>query len=196
LSQPVLLLHLLNFLFVGLLPVLFFRRDGRLGAMWWLTALPFFLCPALIVVGMVTDATALGPAAWDKARELASVAVAVASIGLLFLTLGTHRIPLALWHQENDAPRHLVTYGAHSRIRHPFYTSFLLAFLGAFLFFPHWGTAVLLAYAFGILNVTAAREERRLSASGFGDEYVRYARVTGRFLPRPGARAGERVATR
>ena len=183
-TEPALLLTLLDFAFIGLLPVVFFRRDGRLGPLWWLTALPFFGCPVLLVAAYAADLGPLVPDGWTGPLELASVVSAVASIALISLTLGTHRIPLALWHQQNDAPRHLVTYGAYSRIRHPFYTSFLLAFLGAVALFPHWATLALLGYGAAVLNFTAAREEGRLGESEFGAEYRRYVARTGRFLPR------------
>ena len=40
-NPAVLVLFLVNFLFVGILPVIFFKRDGRLNLMWWLTAAPY-----------------------------------------------------------------------------------------------------------------------------------------------------------
>jgi protein-S-isoprenylcysteine O-methyltransferase Ste14 len=114
-----------------------------------------------------------------------SVAAVLAgcSVALLFLRLGTHRVPLALWHQENDAPASIVTHGAYARIRHPFYAAFLLAFVAAVALFPHLGTVLPLCYAAIRLNATAAREERRLAASEFGDAYREYLARTGRFLP-------------
>ena len=58
--------------------------------------------------------------------EVASVAFAVASIALIAFTLGTHRVPGSLWHQKENLPEHLVTYGAYRRIRHPFYSAYIL----------------------------------------------------------------------
>ena len=45
------------------------------------------------------------------------------------------------------------------------------------------------------LTLTAAGEEKRLSASAFGAEYRRYLASTGRFVPRLAARPGVRRAT-
>jgi protein-S-isoprenylcysteine O-methyltransferase Ste14 len=188
-SAPALLVILLNFAVIGLLPRIFFRKDGRLGLMWWLTALPFFVCPVLLAAAFAADLDPIVPQGWTGPLELVAVALSTASVALIFMTLGTHRIPLALWHQDNDAPRHIVTYGAYSRIRHPFYTSFLLAFLAALAYVPHWATLVLFAGAATVLNFTAAREERRLSASEFGAEYQQYVTRTGRFAPRIGRTA-------
>ncbi|MBA9006786.1 MULTISPECIES: methyltransferase family protein [Thermomonospora] len=184
-SWSVTALLLLDFIFIGLLPRVFFRQDGTFNLRWWATATPFFVNPAVLVAGAAGVLDPLGPEGRREALEVAAVVPAVASIALLFMTLGTHRIPLALWHQDDDEPHSIVTYGAYSRIRHPFYTSFILAFLAALIAFPHWATLALLVYAAAALNLTAAREERRLSSSQFGAEYTQYMARTGRFLPRP-----------
>lgn len=190
-SRAALLLVLLDFAAIGTLPRLFFRKDGTLNLRWWLTAWPFFACPLLLLGA----ASRLLPLDLRYARvlgggqDLAPVAPAAASLALLFLTLGTHRIPIALWHQVNDAPRHVVTWGAYRFVRHPFYVSFLLAFLAAALLFPHPAVLGLAAYVAVALNATAAREERALLASEFGDEYRAYLAHTGRFWPRGGRSA-------
>jgi protein-S-isoprenylcysteine O-methyltransferase Ste14 len=185
-NRAALLVLVLDFLSIGALPVIFFRRDGRLSLMWWLTAVPFFACPVLLVgawSGLLPLSqryvSLLGP--W---QDVASVLMSVSSIAMIFLTLGTHRIPIALWHQTNDAPRQLVTWGAYRYVRHPFYASFLLAYAGACLLYPHPAVLALCVYSAAVLNLTAAKEERRLAASEFGDEYRAYMAKTGRFFPR------------
>jgi protein-S-isoprenylcysteine O-methyltransferase Ste14 len=183
-NEPVVLLFVLNLIFIGLLPKIFFRKDGRFNLMWWVTASPFFICTLFLLFAAAGYIAPFKDAAWSRWIDLISVPLSVASIALLFFTLGTHRIPIALWHQDNDAPKHIVTYGAYRWIRHPFYASFILALLGAFLFCPHWGTLYALLHGATVLNFTAASEERRLSASEFGGEYQQYVRRTGRFLPR------------
>lgn len=190
-NEAILLLLLLNFTYIGLLPVIFFKHGGKLHLMWWLTALPFLVCLAMLIAsfaGYVQPFTGYGTAL-SRVLSLGSVALSVASICLISFTLGTHRIPIALWHQTNDAPKHIVTWGAYQRLRHPFYASFLLAFMAAFLYCPQWGTLATLIYGFIILNRTADREERRLSASEFGKEYEEYMTQTGRFIPKWGRKA-------
>jgi protein-S-isoprenylcysteine O-methyltransferase Ste14 len=117
---------------------------------------------------------------------LAVVAV-VLMAGALALggyTLGTHRRRLALWHQDDDAPEHLVEEGPYARIRHPFYTSYLISLSGCVLAAPHGVTAAVLVFVAYRLNRTAAREEARFLASErFGARYRTYMRRTGRFLP-------------
>ena len=185
-TPAVVLLHLLNFVFIGLWPAIFFTR-GQLTARWWLTAGPFFVDAVLLIagfVGIIIPGALTGPA--RTVLETVSVTLAAASIALIAFTLGTHRIPIALWHQDDDAPRHIVTWGAYGRIRHPFYAAFLLASLGAALACPHATTLAVLVYSAVALNVTAAREERRLLQSPLGPEYGVYMRRTGRFFPRLG----------
>ena len=112
---PVLLLIVLNFALIGLLPRIFFRRDGTFNARWCATALPFGVVPLFLIAAYATDTAPLTPRNWLSITALAAVVLSVASIALIFLTLGTHRIPVSLWHQDGDAPQHLVTYGAYRR---------------------------------------------------------------------------------
>lgn len=179
-SISLLALLLVNFTAIGLLPILFFRRDGQFNLRWIATGAPFFVVPVGLLLGWfgVLEALPL-----DRGAVVATLLSAV-SIALIAMTVGTHRIPLALWHQDNDAPSEIVTWGPYARVRHPFYTSFLLAFAAAALAFPHVLTFACLAYGFVALTITAVREEARLSASAFGDEYRRYMSVSGRFFPR------------
>ncbi len=193
---PVLLLILLNFGAVGLLTRFFFRRTGRLGWQWWATATPQLLCPLVLIAAYALRISPIEPSKWAGTLYLAAVAFSAASIALMFATWGTHRIPVALFHQRDDKPLHLVTYGPYSRIRHPFYTSYLLLFLAAVALFPHWVTLGLLGYQVVTLNITAAGEERRLSASAVGQEYQSYMARTGRFVPRVRTRPARTVPPR
>jgi protein-S-isoprenylcysteine O-methyltransferase Ste14 len=185
-TTAALVVLLLDLAFIAALPKIFFRADGRLNVMWFVTAGPFAVCA---VVLLLHAAGVLGPAmtmtpALAAVHESVGVALAIGSIALIAYTLGTHRAPLALWHQTDDAPSGIVTHGAYARIRHPFYAAFLLGLAGAAIALPHPGTAIAFVYGVAILNATAAREERRLLASSFGAEYRAYVDRTGRFLPR------------
>lgn len=176
----------LNFSLIGLLPIVFFRRDGNFNLSWLATAAPFFITAVVLMLGLFDMVQPMyrPDLLLHTAMQILAVVVTVASITLIGLTIGVHRVPLALWHQENDAPVELVTWGPYARIRHPFYTSFLLAFLAAILVLPHYLTLLTWAYSSVTLTLTAKREERRLMASAYGDQYIRYYRRSGRFLPR------------
>ena len=168
---------------MGALPRIFFRKDGKLNLRWWLTASPFFasaVSAALSFAGVVpvveTDA--------DRVLSVGAVVLAMVSLALITFTLGTHRIPLALWHQDNDDPVEIVTWGAYKAIRHPFYTSFMVALLAALLLAPSILTALCLVTGAAGLRLAARREETRLAQSRFGEEYKAYMATTGRFFPR------------
>lgn len=179
----------MNLVFIGLLPHIFFDAAGRKNLMWWVTAAPFFAAAALLVAFYAGVLEPWYPAAGAGVVEAVAAPFACVSIALIAYTIGTHRVPLALWHQEDDAPRSIVTWGAYRYVRHPFYTAFLLALTGIVIGCPHPALLACLAYAVVILHVTALREERRLSRSELGEEYRGYLARTGRFLPRLGGSA-------
>jgi protein-S-isoprenylcysteine O-methyltransferase Ste14 len=176
----------LNDALVCLLPVIFFRRDGALTPMWLITASPYAIAP---LVTWCVYYRVLAPSIdYVAALAFAGVLLSTLSILMMGLTLGSHRIPLALWHQkpENDAPQHIVDWGIYRRIRHPFYSSFILLMIANTLIAQNiWAFAVL-AYVVVILTFTAQKEERRLSAEsgGIGEHYRKYMTTTGRFFPR------------
>jgi protein-S-isoprenylcysteine O-methyltransferase Ste14 len=187
-SAIYLMLAALNLTLIGLLPRIFFDSRGRKNAMWWATAAPFFAAGAVLVlcfagVWQPWYLPAFGGAA---VHEIVAVPFAGASIALIAYTIGTHRVPLALWHQDDDAPRSIVTYGAYKYVRHPFYSAFLLALVGTLIACPHPGTLACLIYTVLMLHYTADKEEQKLSNSEFGGEYRDYLARTGRFLPRLG----------
>lgn len=187
-NAPLTELFLIAFGLVGLLPLLFFRRGGHFNARWWLTATPFFLCAALLVLAFAGLIEPWVDPASGTAQVLALLAtpLAAASIALVSLTVGSHEQRVALWHQPDQLPDALVTRKAYRRLRHPFYLAFMLAFAGISLFLPHplvWATA---AYGCIALQLTARDEERRLLASPLGAEYREYMSRTNRFLPRGG----------
>ena len=163
---------------IGLLPRVFFRR-GRLNARWWLTASPFVVSGATLLLAL---SGRVDPWTGGIVLESAAVVVAAAGVALIRWTLATHARPVSLWHQENDRPDELVTTGAYAQVRHPFYASFLLVLLACALAVLHALTVGALAAAFLLLDRTAAREERRLRRE-FGRRYVAYMRRTGRFVP-------------
>lgn len=185
-TTPAIVLGLLGLIGIAVLTRVFFL-PGRWNLQWWLNTGPF------VVGGLALLATLAGliepwiapPSTLGGVLAVVAVVLIGAALWLAGFTLGTHRRPLALWHQTDDAPRHLVTEGPYARIRHPFYTSYLLALVGSALAAPHWSTLGVLAVLAWRLNGTAAREERRfLASSSLGAAYAEYMRRTGRFWPR------------
>ncbi|MFC2166958.1 methyltransferase family protein [Acidobacteriota bacterium] len=76
----------------------------------------------------------------------------------------------------------LVRVGAYKYIRHPLYCSLLLGGVGAFLKAPSVLGFVLFTFVFIFVFVTAKVEEED-NIQKFGDEYLKYMRLTKKFLP-------------
>lgn len=181
------LLVIANFLAIGLLPVVFFSRERDLNIRWWLTAAPFFVAPLAVGASFLGQLQVwTQPSLVAAFISLGGTVAAIASTALITYTLGSHARPIALWHQNNDAPDEIVTWGAYRFIRHPFYTAFLLAFAAALLAASSFITLGCLVWAAVALTFTAKREERRLLSSRLGEDYGAYQHKTGRFVPRIG----------
>lgn len=170
-----------NLLLIGLLPKIFFKRDGHFNLMWWLTAMPFFSAAVVLVLAYLG---AFPPVAMYLSWEFLGMLFSLASLALIAHTLASHDRRIALWHQTDDAPERIVTHGAYRYIRHPFYTAFLLALLALVCLVPHITSVVIFLYALVLLNYTARREEARLASSVFGEAYRAYQARTGRFFPK------------
>jgi protein-S-isoprenylcysteine O-methyltransferase Ste14 len=148
-----------------------------------LTMAPLAIAPLLVVLAwygvLPVDQSGL-----PTVREVLLAVAALASITLVAYTAGTHRIPLSLWHQRDDAPVEIVNWGPYRRVRHPFYVSYLLALMAVVLVIPSWHSFAVLVIGAVALDLTARREERRLLASDLGAQYAAYRELTGRFVPR------------
>jgi len=175
---------------IAALPAIFFRK-GVFNVLWLATGAPYFVCALSLLASHLGYMPALPGwpqiAALAQAQEAVGVLLGGVSATLMGFVLGTHQKPLRLWHQKDDKTEHLVTHGAYSRIRHPFYTSFLTALTGAFIFAPSYGTAATLLYGAVVMTLTAKKEEAGILASEFGKEYAAYMQRTGRFFPYLGA---------
>ena len=187
------LLALLGYGLMYALPYIFFQRRGGLGRFnlrWWLTALPFATGPLALALAwaqrLPTHALVAPTSDVAYALDLAAVPLLALSNAIVAATVATHRVPLALWHQQEDAPVSIVTYGPYRWVRHPFYVAFILLLLGTAMLTREAIGLGALAGGLAVLGWTARGEERRLLASELGDEYGAYLARTGRFVPRLG----------
>jgi protein-S-isoprenylcysteine O-methyltransferase Ste14 len=182
-STAIFVLVMMNLAYIGLLPVIFFRRDGKLNYKWWLTAAPFFLSALFVALHYFGLMQPWYATKFSTVMEATATVFSSASIALISYTLGTHRRRLSLWHQQNDSPEHIVTDGAYKHIRHPFYAAFIVTLLATATLCGSPWTLVVCASGFLMLNYTAAREEKRLQESEFGEQYRAYITHSGRFFP-------------
>jgi protein-S-isoprenylcysteine O-methyltransferase Ste14 len=182
------IVSLLGFALMFALPRIFFRADGRKNLRWWLTGAPFGLAANGVWLAWAGITPRLVPAgnSVGTVMDVVGLLVTVGAIALMAATIATHRVPLALWHQDGDenAPMHIVTYGPYGWVRHPFYVSFILLLIGGALIARDALTLAALPLGLFSLDWTARTEENKLLASELGSEYGAYRERTGRFVPR------------
>lgn len=109
----------------------------------------------------------------------------VLSFTLFWWTIYTHRNrPLKIAFLDH-IPNHLVTRGPYRFIRHPFYTSYFLFWIGGLIASSN-PICLIGVIAMGRLYVRAARleEEQFLQSADLRVEYQKYMDSTGRFLPK------------
>jgi len=141
---------------------------------WWVVAQSFLM---LASVGLAV----LFPGDWTRTPLMAAGGVLFV-IGGYFgiagvLVLGRNRTPFP----QPRAGSQLVQHGIYSRVRHPLYTSVMVAALGWALI---WQSAAAFAAALTLIpffHAKARREERWLNQTF--SAYADYARRVPRFLP-------------
>jgi protein-S-isoprenylcysteine O-methyltransferase Ste14 len=84
---------------------------------------------------------------------------------------------------SDDTPGFLWTAGPFAYIRNPFYTSYLLSYVGAAIIFPSVTTVAVFAGMLFFYRRIALHEERKFERSGLSSEYAAYKKRTGRFIP-------------
>jgi len=115
---------------------------------------------------------------------VAGCLVALASLALLEWARITIRGRFFSCLFSDDVPGLIVTDGPYAHVRNPFYASYLLAYLAAAVMLPGVVTISLLVAMFLYYSAAARHEERKFAGSPLADEYERYRRRTGRFVPR------------
>lgn len=135
---------------------------------------------------LAAEALAIALRPVPPTRAAAAIAVLAGSVSLFLWAAWTNRTRKLGLAFAGATPRHVQTGGPYRIVRHPFYTSYLVAFLGGAL---AAGTPWLVpAVAVGIATYwRAARdEELAFARSELAEVYGSYARRVGMFLPRPG----------
>ena len=83
-----------------------------------------------------------------------------------------------------DPPKHLVVSGLYRFVRNPMYLSVTLVVLGQVLLTFSQGLLLYWITWFTIVNVFVMGYEEPTLRRQFGDEYERYTRAVGRWVPR------------
>lgn len=133
----------------------------------------------------LAEAVAIASAPVPAPRALTALAVFAAALALFAWAARTNqgrKLGLAFGAAEPD---HLQTAGPYRFVRHPFYASYVLAFVGGALAAGSaWVVAPMLVGAMTYWRA-AREEEAAFAASPLRERYRRYARRVGMFLPRP-----------
>jgi protein-S-isoprenylcysteine O-methyltransferase Ste14 len=85
---------------------------------------------------------------------------------------------------SKGAPEHFIKQGPYRIVRHPFYTSYTIAWIAGALASRNLGLALTAAVMFVFYCRAASLEERQFGDSSYAEEYDEYSRKTGRFLPK------------
>ena len=105
-----------------------------------------------------------------------------------FRSLGKNLTDTVVTRKEHT----LVTTGPYRWVRHPFYSSVVLSVLANSLAAANWFLFLTGSLLFMLLVIRTRKEEGNLVAR-FGDEYGKYMRRTGRFVPRIGGAGGSGI---
>jgi protein-S-isoprenylcysteine O-methyltransferase Ste14 len=86
-------------------------------------------------------------------------------------------------HFPKEKVTKLITEGVYSKIRHPAYTAYLLAYFGAFFILKSFWTLIPI-FIFSYVFYDAAKKEEKFLLGKFGKEYEEYVKkVRWRFIP-------------
>jgi protein-S-isoprenylcysteine O-methyltransferase Ste14 len=87
-----------------------------------------------------------------------------------------------------EVPGALCEVGPYRYVRHPFYLSYMLAFVVVAVAFPSFVVAIVCILNIGLFIYMALDDERVLLASPLGAAYAAYRGRVGAFLPRIGVK--------
>jgi protein-S-isoprenylcysteine O-methyltransferase Ste14 len=144
---------------------------------------------ASVVSGLVLAcegaAIAAGPV--PAARMAVAAGLLALSLALFLWAARTNRERPLMLAFAASAPEHLQTRGPYALVRHPFYASYLLAFLGGLVAAATpWLVPAVALGAFTYWRA-AAGEERGFAESPLRDAHRVYAARVGMFVPRVSA---------
>lgn len=110
------------------------------------------------------------------------------AVGLYILALGLFwwsvRTAKGLDFAFSDSVGSIVTNGPYALVRHPFYVSYMAAWLGSAILFSSPILWITLLYLGAFYYLSARREEGVILRSSQAGQYLHYSRNVGMFLPR------------
>jgi protein-S-isoprenylcysteine O-methyltransferase Ste14 len=116
---------------------------------------------------------------WPRAAGFCLHLLAIALFGWAVPTTRQNRPALAF---AGDQPGRIFRSGPYAYIRHPFYTAYLLFWLGCAVATLSLIMLIIFSSLAAIYTIAALGEQRDFSRSALQDEYEAYQRDTGLFL--------------
>ena len=107
------------------------------------------------------------------------------SLGLFWWAIQTNSTARLSAAFSDDLPAHLVEDGPYRFIRHPFYSSYVLAWSAGTVATARWWLLLTVAVMVIIYWKAAAIEEEKFSRSALAEEYQKYRERTAWLLPNP-----------
>jgi protein-S-isoprenylcysteine O-methyltransferase Ste14 len=92
---------------------------------------------------------------------------------------------------SGEVPGAVCDVGPYSYVRHPFYLSYMMAFIAVGVAFPSLIVGVVCALNIGLFVYMAIDDERTLLGSAIAADYERYKLRVGMFFPRLGAKQSQ-----
>jgi protein-S-isoprenylcysteine O-methyltransferase Ste14 len=118
---------------------------------------------------------------WARAAGFSLHLLGIALFGWAVLATRQNRPAMAF---AGERPDHIFKSGPYAYIRHPFYASYLLYWLGCVVATSSLVLAFIFLALAALYTIAALGEERAFSHSAIGDEYEAFRRSTGLFWPR------------
>jgi protein-S-isoprenylcysteine O-methyltransferase Ste14 len=139
---------------------------------------------ALSLIGMVVFLIAIAETKapdWRRAAAFCLHLAAIVLFGWAVLATRQRRPALAF---AGKQPDHVFRRGPYAYIRHPFYTAYLLFWLGCALATSSLVMLIMFASLAAIYTIAALGEERHFLRSAMRDEYEAFRKSTGLFWPK------------
>lgn len=159
-------------------------RAGNLWAQVGLVLVSLALCAVLIYLLWLP--VPVSPS--DQLADILRILGLALFVGGTLLVLWARRTLGRMWGISTSRKvkllpdHHLVKVGPYRVVRHPMYSGWWVALLGAILVYRTWILIVLLVFSI-IAFARRARLEERVLAERFGQEWEAYARTTKSLIP-------------
>ena len=153
-----------------------FVGDKTPGAMYVINALSVAAIAVFLFAVWNTDTPD-----WRRAAGFFLHLLAIVLFVSAILATRQNRPALAF---AGKRPNHVFSWGPYAYIRHPFYTAYLLFWLGCVVATSSFVMVVLFVSLATIYTLAALGEERNFLRSSMRDEYEAFRKATGFFWPK------------